>query len=141
MTRGEVASPAIPTPGDQLPSVRKEMHAVLMRSRAWGGRNPIHWDASQARDQGFERPIATGQMISAHLSEMCVDYFGFSFFAGAKIERKYVKPVFAGDVVTTHGVVRDVRSVDGRLRVFVDIWAENQHGERVVVGTAEAWWD
>jgi hypothetical protein len=34
------------------------------------------------------------------------------------------------------GVVKDKRREDGATRVSVDVWCENQHGEKTAVGTA-----
>jgi acyl dehydratase len=48
----------------------------------------------------------------------------------------FIKPVYAGDRLTVHGVVTDVRSENGTTRVVVDVWCENQQGEKTAVGTA-----
>jgi acyl dehydratase len=130
-----------PAIGEALPSVEKEMHLVLMKMRSWGGHNAIHWDPALAEHRGFTRPIAAGQMTSASLAEMCVDYFGPIFFRDARIACRFVKPVYAGDTVRTHGHVRAVEGRDGRARIYVDLWAENQDAEKVVVGNAESWWE
>jgi acyl dehydratase len=48
----------------------------------------------------------------------------------------FVKPVYAGDRLTVHGVVKEMRPEGGRTRVVVEVWCQNQHGEKTAVGTA-----
>jgi hypothetical protein len=133
-------APGLPRIGEEVPPVRKEMHLVLMKMRAWGGHNAIHWDPDLAHLRGFTRPIAAGQMTSASLAELCVDYFGPAFFQGGRIRCKFIHPVYAGDLITSHGTVRAVTAIEGRPRVVLEIWAENQDGQKVVLGNAASWW-
>ena len=48
----------------------------------------------------------------------------------------FIKPVLAGDTLTVHGVVKERQPEAGRTRVVVEVWCENQHGEKTAVGTA-----
>jgi acyl dehydratase len=48
----------------------------------------------------------------------------------------FIKPVYAGDRLTVHGVVAALRPQEGGTRVVVDVWCENQQGEKTAVGTA-----
>jgi acyl dehydratase len=48
----------------------------------------------------------------------------------------FVKPVYAGDRLTAHGVVKDRQNENGATRVVVEVWVENQHGEKTAVGHA-----
>jgi acyl dehydratase len=48
----------------------------------------------------------------------------------------FIKPVLAGDRLTVHGVVTDKRPEHGRTRVVVEVWCENQDGDKTAVGTA-----
>lgn len=123
--------------GTPLVGVIKEMVIQTMGTRHWGRNNPIHWNADYAREQGLPAPIATGEMSSAFIAEMLVYNFGRHVWEGSRILCKYVRPVFAGDTITTGGVVRDKRQEDGRVRFFLEVWAENQEGTRVTVGEAE----
>jgi acyl dehydratase len=44
--------------------------------------------------------------------------------------------VLAGDRLTVHGVVKETRAEGAATRVVVDVWCENQDGEKTAVGTA-----
>jgi acyl dehydratase len=48
----------------------------------------------------------------------------------------FIKPVYAGDRLTVHGVVKDKRPENDGTRVVVEVWCENQHGDKTAVGTA-----
>ena len=124
--------------GYELIGVKKKAAIQLMGSRVWGRFNPNHWDPVYAAETGLKAPIQTGEMSSAYLAEMCVNYFGRSFFTGARMVCKYIAPVAANEVITTHGVVREKTPKGDGFRIKVEIWAENEAGEKKTVGWVEA---
>jgi hypothetical protein len=69
---------------------------------------------------------------------MCVNYFGRNFFTDARMTCKYVNSTYANEVITTHGVVREKTPASGGFRFKVEIWAENDEGEKKTVGWVEA---
>ena len=123
--------------GFELIGVRKKAAIQLMGSRLWGRFNPNHWDPVYAASTGLRQPIQTGEMSSAYLAEMCVNYFGADFFKGARIQCKYVASTYANEIVTTHGVVREKTPKGGGYRFTVDIWMDNEAGEKKTVGVVE----
>ena len=123
--------------GYQLQSLRKRAVIQLMGSRLWGRFNPNHWDPEYATSTGLRAPIQTGEMSSAYLAEMCVNHFGAAFFRNARIVCKYVAATYADEVITTHGVVREKVAKGGGFRFIVDIWADNEAGEKKTVGWVE----
>jgi acyl dehydratase len=123
--------------GFELIGVKKKATIPLMGSRLWGRFNPNHWDPVYAAATGLKAPIQTGEMSSAYLAEMCVNYFGADFFRGARMQCKYVTSTHAGEIVTTHGVVAEKTPKGEGFRFKVDIWADNEAGERKTVGFVE----
>lgn len=123
--------------GHELAGVKKQATIQLMGSRLWGRFNPNHWDPPYAAQTGLIAPIQTGEMSSAYLSEMCVLNFGRHFFQGSRIVCKYVASTYAGETISTHGVVREKKSVGERCRFTVDIWSQNEAGEKKTVGWVE----
>src|ERR1700690_1035276 len=93
--------------GFELIGVKKKAAIQLMGSRLWGRFNPNHWDPVYAAETGLKAPIQTGEMSSAYIAEMCVNYFGPDFFRGARIQCKFVASTFANETICTHGVVRE----------------------------------
>jgi acyl dehydratase len=121
--------------GFELTGVKKKALIQLMGSRVWGRFNPNHWDRPYARETGLKDPIQTGEMSSAYLAEMCVNYFGRHFFRNARITCKYIASIYANEVITTYGVVRG-KAPDGKgTRFEVEIWASNEQGEKKTVGS------
>lgn len=123
--------------GFVLVGVKKKAAIQLMGSRLWGRFNPNHWDPVYAAKTGLAAPIQTGEMSSAYLSEMCVNYFGAGFFKNARMVCKYVASTLANEVITTHGVVREKTAKGNGFRFTVDIWADNEAGEKKTVGWIE----
>jgi acyl dehydratase len=123
--------------GYSLVGVKKKAAIQLMGSRLWGRFNPNHWDPVYAAETGLKAPIQTGEMSSAYLAEMCVNYFGRGFFTNARVVCKYVASTCANEVITTHGVVREKMPKGNGFRFTVDIWTDNEAGERKTVGWVE----
>lgn len=123
--------------GFELIGVKKKAAIQLMGSRLWGRFNPNHWDPVYAAETGLKSPIQTGEMSSAYLAEMCVNYFGRNFFTNARIKCTYVASTYANEVITTHGVVREKTPNGTGFRFKVEVWADNEEGEKKTVGWVE----
>lgn len=123
--------------GFEFVGVKKQAVISLMGSRLWGRFNPNHWDPVYAAETGLERPIQTGEMSSAYLAEMCVNHFGSNFFTNTRVECKYVSSTVAGEVITTHGIVREKAPKGQGFRFKVQIWADNEAGDVKTVGWVE----
>lgn len=123
--------------GHELVGVKKKAAIQLMGSRLWGRFNPNHWDPVYAAETGLAAPIQTGEMSTAYLSEMCVNHFGQNFFRNSRMECKYVSSTLANEVITTHGVVREKTPSGDGYRFKVEIWAENEAGEKKTAGWVE----
>ncbi|PAV67829.1 hypothetical protein WR25_02699 [Diploscapter pachys] len=108
-----------------------------MGSRLWGRFNPNHWDPVYAAQTGLKAPIQTGEMSSAYIAEMCVNHFGAAMFTGARVVCKYIASTLANEVITTGGVVREKQPKGDGFRFVVDVWAENEAGEKKTVGWVE----
>jgi acyl dehydratase len=96
----------------------------------------IHTDESWARQKGFRAPLAQAMMSTAYVSEMMTRFLGAGFVRGGAMSMAFIKPVYAGDRLTVHGVVKERGQEQGATRVVVEVWCENQHGEKTAVGTA-----
>ncbi len=122
--------------GQELPSLVKEMSQ--RRIDVYSGVRPrsIHTDEAWAHQKGFRTTLAQGMMSTAFASEMMTRLVGEGFVRGGTLSMAFIKPVYAGDRLTVHGVVKETRPAGGRTRVVVEVWCENQHGEKTAVGTA-----
>ncbi len=123
--------------GFELEGVKKKAAIQLMGSRLWGRFNPNHWDPVYAHQTGLAAPIQTGEMSSAYISEMCVNYFGANFFKNARFVCKYVASTLANEVITTYGVVKEKTPKGTGFRFKVEFWASNEEGQTKTIGWTE----
>jgi acyl dehydratase len=126
----------MPAVGQALPALVKEVSQ--RRIDVYSGVRPrsIHSDEAFARAKGFRTCLAQGMMSTAYVSQLMVKLLGPGFARGGTLSMAFVKPVYAGDRLTVHGVVKDRQPENGVTRVVVDVWVENQHGEKTAVGHA-----
>jgi hypothetical protein len=135
--------------GDRLPPVTKVLSQYKIdRFETVGrglclpqeGESPprnIHTDAAEARERGLPGPIASGQMSFAYLHELLARQFGDDFLWGGHLSVTFVKPVAAGDTVTAHGLVKERQAEGRRTRFIIEVWLENQRGEKTAAGEAQ----
>jgi acyl dehydratase len=105
---------------------------------AYSGVKPksIHSDAEWAQTKGFRAPLAQGMMSTAYVSELMTALLGEGFVKGGKMAVKFIKPVYADDILRVYGTVVDKTPEEDATRVTVEVWCENQEGEKTMVGTA-----
>jgi acyl dehydratase len=122
--------------GQELPSLEKELSQ--RRIDVYSGVRPrsIHTDPEWAHAKGFRTTLAQGMMSTAFVSEMMTRLLGAGFVKGGTMSMAFIKPVYAGDRLTVHGVVKETRPEGAGTRVVVEVWCQNQHGEKTAVGTA-----
>jgi len=123
--------------GYELQPVKKRALIQLMGSRLWGRFNPNHWDPDYAASTGLDAPIQTGEMSSAYIAEMCVNHFGADLFRNSRVVCKYIASTLANEVITTHGVVTEKTAEGDGYRFRVDVWCDNEAGEKKTVGWIE----
>ena len=124
------------TVGQVLPSLVKDVSQ--RRIDVYSGVRPrsIHSDEAWARQKGFRTSLAQGMMSTAYVSQMLVKLLGPGFARGGTMSMAFIKPVYAGDRLTVHGIIKDKQSDSGATRVVVEVWVENQHGEKTAAGHA-----
>ena len=65
-----------------------------------------------------------------------MEFFEIGWIQGGRLDVSLVKPIFPGDTITVRGVVRDKVREGKFTRIMLDVWLENQNGEKATVGTA-----
>ena len=96
----------------------------------------IHTDDEAARKAGMPRALAQGRYPVGYLSEYLLAFFERGWIQGGKLDVSMVKPIFPGDTITIRGVVRDTVPEGKFTRIMLDVWLENQNGEKATAGTA-----
>src|SRR5260221_13401028 len=95
------------TVGQALPSLVKDVSQ--RRIDVYSGVKPrsIHSDETWARQKGFRACLAQGMMSTAYVSQMMVKLLGPSFARGGTMSMAFIKPVYAGDRLIAHGIIKD----------------------------------
>jgi acyl dehydratase len=128
--------------GMEMPALIKPPVQQIQLTRyagASGDFNPIHQDAAFARAAGMGDVFAHGMLSMGFVAQSVTDWLG----AGTvrKIGVRFAALVRLGDVITCRGRVvakRPPKEGDGPHLVDLELWAENQKGEKVITGKATA---
>ena len=123
--------------GDELPALVKGPIQQIQLTRyagASGDFNPIHQDHEFAKAAGMGDVFAHGMLSMGFVAQCVTDWAG----AGAvrKIGVRFAAIVRLKDTITCRGRVLSKSSKDDVHLVELEIWAENQRGEKVVTGKA-----
>jgi acyl dehydratase len=123
--------------GDDLPALVKPPIQQIQLTRYAGASldfNPIHQDEEFARAAGMGGVFAHGMLSMGFVAQALTDWAG----AGSvrKLGVRFQALVRLKDTVTCRGRVIAKSSKDDVHLVELDVWAENQRGEKVVSGKA-----
>jgi acyl dehydratase len=99
-------------------------------------RRNIHTDDEVARRAGLARAVAQGRYPIGYISERMVDLFGIHWFSHGRLDLKLARPIYPGDRITVKCRLVNREREGAAIRVTLDVWLENQHGERATVGCA-----
>ena len=92
-------------------------------------------DPVRAKKLGFERPIVPGALSMSVLPRLVTDWMGP---AGdlESIDINFRRPVLQEDELRALGLVIDTEPGEGGGRVRIDVYFENNRGERPLQGVA-----
>ncbi len=102
---------------------------------------PLHTDEEYALTTPFGKLIAPGVMsfMSVWAKYLEVDFFGEELLAGKSTFIEWLKPVFAGDVLTAKATITALTPRNRKNGIVeVTIEAFNQNGEKVLIDKTEA---
>ena len=123
--------------GDELPPLVKGPLQQIQLTRyagASGDFNPIHQDHEFAKAAGMGDVFAHGMLSMGFVAQAVTDWAGPA--AVRKIGVRFAAIVRLKDTITCRGRVVATSEKDGAHLVDLEIWAENQRGEKVVTGKA-----
>lgn len=102
---------------------------------------PLHTDEEYAKTTHFKKLIAPGVMsfMAVWAKYLEVDFFGEQLLAGKSTKIEWLKPVFAGDVLSGKATVTKLitrSEKNGLAEVSIDVC--NQNDELVLTAVTEA---
>lgn len=117
--------------------ITQEKINVYARYVSFGkdGKN-IHTDDEVARQAGLPRALAHGRYPIGYLSECMRNFFGQGWVQGGRLDVTLVKGIYPADTITVKGRITGKIPDGNAIRLILDVWLENQHGEKVTLGTA-----
>lgn len=119
-------------PGDEIPVLVKTAYMPIDPK----ARNVIHTD-DYARDFGMRGALIGGSTLLSYILEMLYGYFGDNWYNHGRIKLSYIGGgAINGDILTARGVVAAVEPEAAGDRLRLDVWLENQMGNKVAVGEA-----
>ena len=103
-------------------------------------RENIHNNPELAAQRlGTNYAIASGRMSVAFATESLRRFFGPEVFNHTgTVNLKFLRPVKGGDTITVTGAVSAQEEAADGVRVSVDLFCENQNGDRTAIGTGTA---
>jgi acyl dehydratase len=123
--------------GDELPPLVKGPIQQIQLTRyagASGDFNPIHQDDEFARAAGMGGVFAHGMLSMGFVGQLVTDWAG----AGQvrKLGVRFAGLVRLKDTITCRGRVLAKSSKDDVNLVDLEVWADNDKGDKVVTGKA-----
>ena len=102
---------------------------------------PLHTDDAYARNTPFGQIIAPGVMsfMSVWAKYLEIDFIGEELLAGKSTKIEWIKPVFAGDVLTGKATITKLvkrNSRNGLAEITIDV--DNQNGNLVLKDVTES---
>ena len=125
--------------GFELEPITKKMTLDKMRLHPefkWPQQRNMHNDYAAAHKTGFPKPIVAGNQIIEDLGELLTKFFGKGYIVGGKLSVAVARITEPDDELTIKGVVKEKAAEGDAIRLILDVWCENQRGEKVIVGTA-----
>ena len=130
-------------PDQAIPSVTKSIteNSILeFESTGILDRENIHNNPELAAKRlGTTYTLASGRMSITFAAECMRKFFGPDVFNHTgTVNLKFLRPVKAGDTITVTGAVSGTEETDGGTKVSVDLFCDNQDGNRTAVGIGTA---
>jgi acyl dehydratase len=95
----------------------------------------LHWEPQRAEELGLPTSYDYGAMRETWLTHAVTDWMGDDGWLW-KLRCEHRKFNYVGDTTWVRGRVVGKQEVDGRHEVHLEVWCENQRGERTTPGTA-----
>ena len=126
-----------------IPSVTKSITQVKINQFESCGildRENIHNSPELAQKRlGTSYTLASGRMSVAFASESLRKFFGPDVFNHTgTVNLKFLRPVKEGDTITVGGSVNSRLAVENGTMVIVDLFCENQNGDKTAIGQGTA---
>lgn len=123
--------------GDPIPTLQKppiNRTQIARFAAASGDYGPLHVDEEVGRASGYGSVMAHGMIAMAYVGEMLEKWLQNGRVA--RMEVRFLKFIWPGDVLSAKGVVVPKPDGDGNQGIVCDVWVQNQNNDKVLDGKA-----
>ncbi len=122
--------------GYELEPVTKKISLDKARIyEGWPATRSRHCDYDAAHATGLPAPNINGAIVAGLLGELFIKFFGENYIGGT-LSFNLIRQVQVNDELTARGVIKDKVAEPDGTRLFLDVWLDNQNGDKVLVGKA-----
>jgi len=123
--------------GFELEPITKKVTLDKMRLYrvGWPRTKSWHTDYEEAHKWGVDKPLVLASQVTEYIGELLIKFFGRGYLGG-DLSVSYIRPMLPDDEIVTKGIVRERTAEGDVVRLLLEVWCENQHGEKVIAGTA-----
>jgi acyl dehydratase len=118
----------------EFPALTRTM--FVRYAGASGDFNPMHHDDTIAQQVGNPSVFGHGMLSMGLAARVVKDWFGPE--AIRRLQVRFSKQVWPGDVLTATATVTGVREEGGETLVDLDLLVVNQNGDKAITGAATA---
>ena len=118
----------------EFPALTRTM--FVKYAGASGDFNPMHHDDTIATQVGNPSVFGHGMLSMGLAARVLKDWFGAE--ALRRLQVRFAKQVWPGDVLTCVATVTGTREEQGHTFVDLDLAVTNQNGDRAITGSATA---
>lgn len=124
--------------GDPLPALLKHPtpRQLVMWACAAGEFSEMHYDREFAQSKGFPGIIVHGMLMASFLGQLVTDWMG-DWGTLKKIRTSNRQFILVDEDIICRGSITEKYIEDGEPLVELELWAENEKGEKCVLGTAQ----
>jgi acyl dehydratase len=119
---------------EEFPALTRTM--FVKYAGASGDFNPMHHDDTIASQVGNPSVFGHGMLSMGLAARVVKDWFGPE--AIRRLQVRFAKQVWPGDVLTCKAIVTGKRDDNGEHVVDLDLVVENQNGDKAITGSATA---
>lgn len=125
-------------PGMPLASFSKmpTQQRIDLYAKMSGDYNPIHVDASYARQTPFGGTIAHGMLVLSYISEMMLLAFGSSWLSKGWLSVRFKSPALSGKQVKVEGTVHSVERGDKQTAIICKVACRDEATNPIIIGEA-----
>lgn len=106
----------------------------FLKGKDWPKKN-IHTDLEFAESCGLPSRAASGAMFEGYLTELMINLFGVDWLTYGKMSLKFIAIVDVNNTILPKATIQSKQVQNSDIVFTMDVWCENQHGSKVVVGT------